>query len=86
LKYEGIARDFVNKIQNYRKDTGFEVTDKIKIQLQNNNNELAAAISANTAYICEEVQAVSLEVMSSISEASELEMEEYVLVLKVEVA
>src|SRR5690606_9015305 len=83
LKQEGIARDFVNKIQNYRKDSGFEVTDKINIQLQNNNEELAKAIEANKAYICEEVQALSLEVVDSLSDAVELEMDEFVLVVKV---
>lgn len=86
LKHEGIARDFVNKIQNYRKDSGFEVTDKINIQLQNNNEELAKAIEANKSYICEEVQALSLEVVDNLSEAAELEMEEFVLVVKVVVA
>ncbi len=86
LKHEGIARDFVNKIQNYRKDSGFEVTDKINIQLQNNNEELAKAIEANKAYICEEVQALSLEVADSVTNSVELEMEEYVLVVKVAVA
>jgi isoleucyl-tRNA synthetase len=34
LKQEGIARELVNRIQNIRKDSGFEVTDKIKVQLQ----------------------------------------------------
>lgn len=86
LKQEGIARDFVNKIQNYRKDSGFEVTDKINIQLQNNNEELAKAIEANKAYICEEVQALSLEVVDSLSDTAELEMDEFVLVVKVGVA
>ncbi len=86
LKQEGIARDFVNKIQNYRKDSGFEVTDKINIQLQNNNEELAKAIALNKAYICEEVQALSLEVVDNLSNAVELEMDEFVLVVKVEVA
>jgi isoleucyl-tRNA synthetase len=34
LKQEGIARELVNRIQNIRKDSGFEVTDKLKVQLQ----------------------------------------------------
>jgi isoleucyl-tRNA synthetase len=34
LKKEGIARELVNRIQNIRKDSGFEVTDKIKVYLQ----------------------------------------------------
>ncbi|WP_304233205.1 isoleucine--tRNA ligase [Jiulongibacter sediminis] len=86
LKNEGIARDFVNKIQNYRKDSGFEVTDKINIQLQNNNEELAKAIEVNKDYICQEVQALSLEVIDSLNDAAELEMDEFVLVVKVVVA
>jgi isoleucyl-tRNA synthetase len=86
LKYEGIARDFVNKIQNYRKDSGFEVIDKINIHLQNNNEELAAAITANKDYICEEVQALSLEIKKEVANATEIEMEEYVLILNVSVA
>jgi isoleucyl-tRNA synthetase len=36
LKKEGIARELVNRIQNIRKDSGFEVTDKIKVHLQKN--------------------------------------------------
>jgi isoleucyl-tRNA synthetase len=36
LKQEGIARELVNRIQNIRKDSGFEVTDKIKVQIQKN--------------------------------------------------
>ena len=36
LKNEGIARELVNRIQNIRKDSGFEVTDKIKVQIKRN--------------------------------------------------
>ena len=85
LKMEGIARDFVNKIQNYRKESGFEVTDKIEIQIENNHPDLAKAIETNKAYICEEVQARSLEVLASVEKATELEMDEYTLILGVKV-
>ncbi|MGK4566710.1 DUF5915 domain-containing protein [Flavobacterium sp. 3HN19-14] len=50
LKNEGIARELVNRIQNIRKDSGFEVTDKIKVQLQK-NGALEQAINANAAYV-----------------------------------
>jgi isoleucyl-tRNA synthetase len=50
LKKEGIARELVNRIQNIRKDSGFEVTDKIKIYLEH-NAELQLAIQENEAYI-----------------------------------
>ncbi len=50
LHQEGIARELVNRIQNIRKDSGFEVTDKIKVQIQR-NGELEKAILNNEAYI-----------------------------------
>lgn len=87
LRQEGIARDFVNRVQNYRKDTGFEVTDKISIQLLNNNELLADAINANREYICQEVQALSLEVSSETpTNAVEIEMDEFLLVVNISVA
>ncbi|GAB3505347.1 isoleucine--tRNA ligase [Emticicia fontis] len=87
LRNEGIARDFVNRIQNYRKDNGFEVTDKINIKLQNNNEALVTAIAANKEYICQEVQALSLNIVQdAIQDASQIEMDEFLLMVKVEVA
>ena len=86
LRQEGIARDFVNRIQNYRKDTGFDVTDKISIKLLNNNEALTSAVEANKEYISQEVQALSLEVLSEKpANAVEIEMDEFMLVVTVEV-
>jgi isoleucyl-tRNA synthetase len=56
LRQEGLAREFVNRIQNLRKDSGFEVTDKIHIRYQA-NDEIHAAIEANLDYIKNEVLA-----------------------------
>ena len=50
LHQEGIARELVNRIQNIRKDSGFEVTDKIKVQIQR-NRDLETAVLNNEAYI-----------------------------------
>ena len=50
LHQEGIARELVNRIQNIRKDSGFEVTDKIKVQIQR-NGDLETAVLNNDAYI-----------------------------------
>ena len=50
LHQEGIARELVNRIQNIRKDSGFEVTDKIKVQIQR-NGDLETAVLNNEAYI-----------------------------------
>jgi isoleucyl-tRNA synthetase len=91
LRQEGIARDFVNRIQNYRKDTGFDVTDKISIKFFNNNEALTAAVEANSEYIKQEVQALSLEVLAEYpfgeksANAVEIEMDEFMLVVVVEV-
>ena len=86
LRREGIARDFVNRIQNLRKDQGFAVTDKISIELERNNDELAAAVETNSEYIRQEVQAVSLALVASLNgTAVEIDMDEFRLRLKVDV-
>ncbi|WP_435352541.1 isoleucine--tRNA ligase [Emticicia sp. SJ17W-69] len=86
LRQEGIARDFVNRIQNYRKDNGFEVTDKIRIQLFNNNTALADAIEANREYISQEVQALSLKIFEEKpTNTVEIEMDEFLLIVSVDV-
>ena len=56
LKFEGIARDLVNRIQNIRKETQLEVTDFIKVSY-NANNEIKNAINNNLNYICSETLA-----------------------------
>ncbi|MGL5112293.1 MAG: isoleucine--tRNA ligase [Flavobacterium sp.] len=59
LKKEGIARELVNRIQNIRKDSGFEVTDKVKVYVQN-HPVLQEAIMANESYIKSETLTESL--------------------------
>ncbi|WP_041259072.1 isoleucine--tRNA ligase [Fibrella aestuarina] len=87
LRREGIARDVVNRIQNLRKDQQFEVTDKIRIQLERNDDLLAAAVEANKAYIQQEVQAVALDLVTGLNGSSvEIEMDEFVLKVVVEKA
>jgi isoleucyl-tRNA synthetase len=53
LIQEGIAREFVSRIQNLRKDSGFEVIDRIIIELEANEN-IQTAIKAKNNYICNE--------------------------------
>lgn len=65
LKEEGISRELINRIQNYRKDLKFEVTDSIKITLQR-NPEIDEAINNNISYICSETLADSLEFVDEI--------------------
>ncbi len=85
LKQEGIARDFVNRIQNLRKDSGFEVTDKISIKLLDSNSEVSEGVKVFADYIKQEVQANSLEIVSELTDSQDVEFEELVLVVKVEV-
>ena len=85
LRREGIARDLVNRIQNLRKEQQFDVTDKIKVALERNNDLLSEAVEANRAYIQQEVQAVSLDLVTGLNgEAVEVDMDEFTLKLKVE--
>ncbi|MFN3590055.1 MAG: DUF5915 domain-containing protein, partial [Spirosomataceae bacterium] len=79
LRKEGIARDVVNRIQNYRKENGFEVTDKIRIQVKEQDELVASAIRANEVYICQEVQAVSLTFETDLPQATSLEMDDLVV-------
>jgi len=51
LKHEGIARELVNRIQNIRKESDFDVTDKIKVSILKNSS-LNEAIQKHTDYIC----------------------------------
>ena len=59
LLQEGLARDFVNRVQNLRKESGFEVTDTIKVQYSG-NEEVQKAIINNFSYICNEILATEL--------------------------
>jgi isoleucyl-tRNA synthetase len=75
LKQEGIARELVNRIQNIRKDSGFDVTDKIKVHLQK-NPELENAVKANEAYIKSETLTETLVFEENIINGTEIEFDE----------
>jgi isoleucyl-tRNA synthetase len=58
LKQEGISRELINRIQNLRKEKGFEVTDRINVRINPNGSALIAdAINSNLSYICAEILA-----------------------------
>jgi isoleucyl-tRNA synthetase len=84
LKQEGIARELVNRIQNIRKDSGFEVTDKIKVHLQKNSDpsqseqakQLEKAVKANEAYIKSETLTETLLFEDVMIEGIEIEFDE----------
>ncbi|WP_421977652.1 isoleucine--tRNA ligase [Roseivirga seohaensis] len=85
LRAEGIARDFVNRIQNLRKDMGLDVQDKINIQVAKNEALINEALTANATYVCEETQALSLTIVDSLSEAQSVEIDEWMLEVKIAV-
>jgi isoleucyl-tRNA synthetase len=74
LKEEGIARELVNRIQNIRKDTGFEVTDKIKVHLQKNDT-LELAVKANEDYIKSETLTEMLVFEEFIENGTEIDFD-----------
>ena len=75
LKEEGIARELVNRIQNIRKDSGFEVTDKIKVHLQK-NAELEKAVNANATYIKSETLTEMLVFEDAIQNGIDIEFDD----------
>ncbi|MFZ4435409.1 MAG: isoleucine--tRNA ligase [Flavobacterium psychrophilum] len=75
LIQEGIARELVNRIQNIRKDSGFEVTDKIHLVLQQ-NAQLEAAVRANEMYIKSETLTESIQMQAQVEGGVEIEFDE----------
>ncbi len=74
LKREGVARELVNRIQNLRKESGFEVTDKIKIDIEA-REEIVDALKSFKEYICNQTLALSITVNSDIANPVTIEWE-----------
>lgn len=74
LREEGIARELINRIQNLRKETGLEVTDKIELFVEK-HSEITQAIVNNNEYICSETLAVRLNYADLIQDAAKTEVE-----------
>ncbi|WP_292010163.1 isoleucine--tRNA ligase [Chryseobacterium sp.] len=75
LKSEGIAREFINRIQNLRKDKDFELTDKINIFIEE-GTPFIKDIRKNEQYISSEVLSNKIEIVSSLSNFNEIEIDE----------
>jgi isoleucyl-tRNA synthetase len=73
---EGIARELINRIQNLRKSSGLEITDRIAVQLEN-REEIAAAVTNCNEYIASQVLATSLVLADNLTDGMVLEMDEY---------
>ena len=74
LRKEGVARELVNRIQNARKDTGLEVTDKIKLTILNFEN-LQKSIADNKEYIMSETLTKELVFVDELSNGTEIEFD-----------
>ncbi len=85
LRQEGIARDLVNRIQNIRKDMNLDVQDKIKISVAHSAQDIVNQAVANFKdYIAVEVQATTFDVLPTVANGQELEIDEYRVVVSVE--
>jgi isoleucyl-tRNA synthetase len=71
LRKEGIARELVNRIQNLRKDSGFEVTDRIDVIIQK-DEKIVDAVYTNMAYIKAETLTEELEIRDQINNGIEV--------------
>jgi len=77
LKMEGIARELVNRIQNLRKDSGFEVTDTIDVTLLK-NSVVENAVLHNMNYIKNETLTANLEFADVITDGTEVSFDDVV--------
>ncbi len=83
LRKEGIARDLVNRIQNLRKDQGLEVQDKIHVLIEKGDALVDEAINQNKTYICEETQALSLDLSANVDNGTTFEIDELTIKLSI---
>ncbi len=85
LKKEGFARDFVNRIQNLRKDKGLDVQDKISIDFNTDDAFIINSLDESREYICSETQAKKLLNTKIEGEADELVIDEFQLNVRIQV-
>ncbi|MAP54227.1 MAG: isoleucine--tRNA ligase [Altibacter sp.] len=82
LRNEGIARELVNRIQNMRKDSGFEVTDRVDVTLQK-EKQLETAVTQNLEYIKQETLTEVLQFEDEISNGTEIAFDDIATRLRI---
>lgn len=82
LKQEGDAREFVNKVQTIRKESGFALTDRIKVDVEE-NAEVQPALIRFKDYICAEILADSLAFLPDLANGTEIDVNNVQLKLNV---
>jgi len=85
LLREGIARELVNRIQNIRKSNGYEIVDKILVEIES-RDEINEAVKEYSNYIASQTLAVSVLLSPALSDAIELEFDEYTVKVSVKKA
>ena len=82
LLAEGISREFINKIQNERKENKLEVTDKIEIYIDNSSKEIISFLLKHKGFICNETQALELYIDNNVDDSKLMDID--IASLKVE--
>lgn len=82
LRKEGIARELVNRIQNIRKSSGLEITDRINIKLTD-LEQIRETVSEYNNYIASQVLADKIELLESV-DGQNVDMDDYILQISVE--
>ncbi len=82
LYREGIARELVNRIQNIRKSNGYEIVDKIVIEIEA-REEINEAVKEYSAYIATQTLANSITLVEKLAEPIELEFDDYTVKIQV---
>ena len=76
LRREGLAREIIKRVQTYRKDSGFEITDRISIVMEK-NEELEAAVAEYKDYICGQVLADDFGFAGDMAEADSFDFDDF---------
>jgi len=85
LLREGIARELVNRIQNIRKSNGYEIVDKIVVEIEN-RAEITEVVKEFSNYIASQTLANSVMLVGNLSDATELEFDEFTVRISVKKA
>jgi isoleucyl-tRNA synthetase len=86
LRYEGIAREFVNRIQNMRKESGYDVTDKIKVQIED-HDFVREAVKRHAGYIGSQTLATEVKLVPAVAggDVKEIEIDEVVVKISINI-
>ncbi len=75
LKQEGTSREFINRVQNLRKEKGFEVTDRINVRYRTDAQFIIDAVNNNLSYICAEILADSIVLDNQLIDGDKVEID-----------